>query len=41
VVNIFMDFHRVGVTVFIATYDDGYFAEGQPRKLVLDHGRLK
>lgn len=41
VVNIFMDFHRVGVTVFIATYDDGYFAEGNPRKLVLDHGRLK
>ncbi|RTL49242.1 MAG: ATP-binding cassette domain-containing protein [Rhodocyclaceae bacterium] len=40
VAEIFLDFHRVGVTVFIATYDDAYFAPAAPRKLTLDHGRL-
>ncbi|GAB2181056.1 cell division ATP-binding protein FtsE [Denitratisoma sp. agr-D3] len=41
VAEIFLDFHRVGVTVFIATYDDTYFASAQPRKLILNHGRLQ
>lgn len=38
VADIFLDFHRVGVTVLIATYDDSLFAGA--RRLVLDHGRL-
>jgi cell division transport system ATP-binding protein len=41
VAEIFLDFHRVGVTVFIATYDDSQFAAAQPRRLVLNHGRLQ
>lgn len=40
VAEIFLDFHRVGVTVLIATYDESQFAAAQPRRLVLDHGRL-
>lgn len=39
VAEIFLDFHRVGVTVLIATYDDTLFAGA--RRLVLDHGRLQ
>jgi cell division transport system ATP-binding protein len=39
VANIFLDFHRVGVTVLIATYDDSLFAGA--RRLTLDHGRLQ
>lgn len=41
VAEIFLDFHRVGVTVFIATYDDSQFVAAQPRRLVLAHGRLQ
>ncbi|MCK9283081.1 MAG: ATP-binding cassette domain-containing protein [Rhodocyclaceae bacterium] len=41
VADIFLDFHRVGVTVFIATYDDHYFEAAAPRKLVLSHGQLQ
>lgn len=41
VAEIFLDFHRVGVTVFIATYDDNQFAAARPRRLVLNHGRLQ
>ncbi|MHB1359363.1 MAG: cell division ATP-binding protein FtsE [Rhodocyclaceae bacterium] len=38
VANIFLEFHRVGVTVLIATYDDSLFPGA--RRLRLDHGRL-
>lgn len=38
VANIFMEFHRVGVTVLLATYDDSLFPSA--RRLRLDHGRL-
>jgi cell division transport system ATP-binding protein len=40
VAKIFLDFHRVGVTVLIATYDDTLFAPHGARRIVLDHGRL-
>ncbi len=38
--KIFLDFHRVGVTVLIATYDDALFAPHVTHRLALDHGRL-
>ncbi|MDP1956946.1 MAG: ATP-binding cassette domain-containing protein, partial [Rhodocyclaceae bacterium] len=38
VASIFLEFHRVGVTVLIATYDDSLFPGA--RRLQLDHGRL-
>lgn len=38
VANIFLEFHRVGVTVLAATYDDSLFPGA--RRLRLDHGRL-
>jgi len=38
VAAIFREFHRVGVTVLAATYDDGLFPDA--RQLRLDHGRL-
>jgi len=41
VADIFLDFHRVGVTVFIATYDDTNFATAPSRKLTLSQGRLQ
>lgn len=41
VAEIFLDFHRVGVTVCIATYDDTHFAAATPRRLVLKQGRLQ
>ncbi|HUY04003.1 MAG TPA: ATP-binding cassette domain-containing protein [Rhodocyclaceae bacterium] len=37
---IFRDFHQVGVTVLIATYDGALFAPFASRRLVLDHGKL-
>lgn len=37
VANIFLEFHRVGVTVLVATYDDRLFPGA--RRLRLDHGR--
>ena len=40
VAQIFHDFHQVGVTVLIATYDDALFNPGGARRLVFDHGRL-
>jgi cell division transport system ATP-binding protein len=40
VAAIFRDFHQVGVTVLIASYDDALFAPFRPRRLMLDHGRL-
>ena len=38
VAQIFRDFHQVGVSVVIATYDSPLFAGA--RRIVLDHGRL-
>lgn len=38
VARIFREFHRVGVTVLVATYDATLFPEA--RRLRLDHGRL-
>lgn len=38
VADIFLEFHRVGVTVLVATYDDSLFAGA--RRMRLDHGRL-
>jgi len=40
VAAIFHDFHQVGVTILIATYDEGLFAAGTSRRLMLKHGRL-
>jgi cell division transport system ATP-binding protein len=39
VARIFREFHAVGVTVLIATYDNSLFPDA--RRLVLDHGRLQ
>lgn len=41
VATIFRDFHQVGVTVLVATCNDTLFAPFAPRRLVLDHGKLK
>jgi cell division transport system ATP-binding protein len=38
VARIFQEFHAVGVTVLVATYDAGLFPGA--RRLMLDHGRL-
>jgi len=38
VAGIFLEFHRVGVAVIVATYDDSLFPGA--RRLKLDHGRL-
>ncbi|MBA3031920.1 MAG: ATP-binding cassette domain-containing protein [Gammaproteobacteria bacterium] len=38
VASIFLEFHRVGVTVLVATYDDSLFPGA--RRIHLDHGRL-
>lgn len=40
VAGIFAEFHRVGVTTLIATYDKALFAACDPRSLTLDHGKL-
>jgi len=40
VAEIFRDFHQVGVTLLIATYDDALFAEFASQRLTLNHGRL-
>ena len=40
VAAIFRDFHQVGVTVVVATFDDALYAPFAPQKLVLEHGRL-
>ena len=41
VATIFRDFHQVGVTVLVASYDEALFRAQEPRRLVLDHGRLR
>ena len=40
ILDIFRDFHRVGVTVLVATHDDGLIARFPGRVLRLDHGAL-
>ena len=40
IAGIFRDFHQVGVTLLIATYDDALFAPFTTQRLTLDHGRL-
>ncbi len=40
VAAIFRDFHRVGVTVLVATYDSRLFDACAPKRLTLQHGRL-
>ena len=40
VARIFFEFHQVGVTVLISTYDDALFALHGARRIVLDHGKL-
>jgi cell division transport system ATP-binding protein len=41
VAAIFVDFHRVGVTVLVATYDADLFAGAATRRLTLQQGRLQ
>lgn len=40
ILEIFADFHRVGVTVVIATHDQGCIERYKASVLCLDHGRL-
>lgn len=40
VADIFLEFHRVGVTVLLATYDEALFLPHGARRLALDHGRM-
>ena len=40
ILEIFADFHRVGVTVVVATHDQSWVERYHPNVLRLDHGRL-
>lgn len=40
VARIFAEFHRVGVTLLVATCEASLFADLAPRRIILDHGRL-
>ena len=40
ILEIFADFHRVGVTVVVATHDQSWIERYHPNVLRLDHGRL-
>ena len=40
ILKIFSDFHQVGVTVVVATHDQGWIERYLPNVLRLDHGRL-
>jgi cell division transport system ATP-binding protein len=40
VVGIFREFHRVGVTMLVATYDTSLFGDVPARRLTLQQGRL-
>ena len=40
VAAIFHDFHQVGVTILIATYDDALFSASASQRLTLKHGKL-
>ena len=40
ILELFAEFHRVGVTVVVATHDQGWVERYHPNVLRLDHGRL-
>lgn len=40
ILEIFADFHRVGVTVVVATHDQSWIERYHPNVLRLDHGRV-
>ena len=40
ILDLFADFHRVGVTVVVATHDQTWIERYQPNVLRLDHGRV-
>jgi cell division transport system ATP-binding protein len=40
ILELFADFHRVGVTVVVATHDQSWIERCHPNVLRLDHGRL-
>jgi cell division transport system ATP-binding protein len=40
ILEIFADFHRVGVTVVVATHDQNWIERYHPNVIRLDHGRL-
>jgi len=40
ILEIFADFHRVGVTVVVATHDQSWIERYHPNVVRLDHGRL-
>jgi cell division transport system ATP-binding protein len=40
IMDLFADFHRVGVTVVVATHDQSWIEHCHPNVLRLDHGRL-
>jgi cell division transport system ATP-binding protein len=40
ILDLFIDFNRVGVTVIVATHDRNWIERCQPNVLRLDHGRL-
>lgn len=40
ILEIFADFHRVGVTVVVATHDQNWIDRYHPNVIRLDHGRL-
>jgi len=40
ILEIFADFHRVGVTIVVATHDQSWIERYHPNVLRLDHGRL-
>jgi len=41
IIELFADFHRVGVTVVVATHDQHWIERCHPNVLQLDHGRLQ
>lgn len=41
ILEIFAEFHRVGVTIVVATHDQSWIERYQPNVLRLDHGRLQ
>ncbi|MDD5175412.1 MAG: ATP-binding cassette domain-containing protein [Sterolibacterium sp.] len=41
VASILLDFHQVGVTLLIATYDDTLFSAHASQRFTLNHGRLQ
>ena len=41
VASILLDFHQVGVTLLIATYNDALFSTHASQRIMLSHGRLQ